>query len=93
MMERVLAVRDGQPARKTVLKEGEERPFRMLQLLSSKPVLYVCNVGGQGGGGNVFSESVGSYAQAQGAASVVISAKIEAEVSQLEDAEEKQEFL
>ena len=44
-MERVLAVlRDGQPARKTVLKEGEERPFRMLQLLSSKPVLYVCNV-------------------------------------------------
>ena len=41
----------------------------------------------------MFSENVGSYAQAQGAASVVISAKIEAEVSQLEDAEEKQEFL
>ena len=37
LMERVLAVlTDGQPARKTVLKEGEERPFRMLQLLSSK---------------------------------------------------------
>ena len=95
LMERVLAVlRDGQPARKTVLKEGEERPFRMLQLLSSKPVLYVCNVEeDKAEGGNVFSESVGSYAQAQGAASVVISAKIEAEVSQLEDAEEKQEFL
>ncbi len=95
LLERVLAVlRNGQPARKTVLKEGEERPFRMLQLLSSKPVLYVCNVEeDKADAGNAFSENVAAYAQAQGAASVVISAKIEAEVSQLEDPGEKQEFL
>jgi len=95
LLERVLAVlKDGQPARKTVLKDGEDRQFRMLQLLTSKPVLYVCNVEEDNAAeGNEFSDRVAAYAAEQGAGSVVISAKIEAEVSQLEDAEEKQEFL
>jgi GTP-binding protein YchF len=95
LMEPVLAaLREGKPAR-TVPVTAEQKPiFKALQLLSAKPVLYVCNVEeGAAAGGNAQSARVETYAKAQGAASVVISAAIEAEVAQLADEAEKRDFL
>ncbi len=93
--ERTLALlRDGVPARKLDLDEADAKPFAMLQLLSAKPVLYVCNVEEDAAAdGNATSARVAEMAVAQGAEAVVISAKIEEEVAQLSDAEERAEFL
>ncbi|MGE4521445.1 MAG: redox-regulated ATPase YchF [Acetobacter sp.] len=86
------ALREGQPVR-AVIPAGHEETVRRLQLLTSKPVLYVCNVEEDAAAeGNVFSRKVQAMAAAQGAAVVIVSAAIEAEVSQLEDAE-RREFL
>jgi GTP-binding protein YchF len=90
------ALRDGKPAR-TIVSDltPEQRPvFRQLQLLSGKPVLYACNVEEAAAAkGNAWSEKVAAKAKAEGAASVVISAAIEAEVAQLAEETEKREFL
>jgi GTP-binding protein YchF len=95
VMEKVLpALKAGKPAR-TVALLSEERPiFKSLQLLTAKPVLYVCNVEeASASSGNAQSARVADYARAQGAASVVISAAIEAEVALLADDAEKGEYL
>jgi GTP-binding protein YchF len=95
VMEPVLAaLREGKPAR-TVPMTAEQKPiFTALQLLSAKPVLYVCNVEeAAAAAGNAQSARVETYAKAQGAAAVVISAAIEAEVAQLADEAEKRDFL
>ena len=95
VMEPVLAaLREGKPAR-TVAVTPEQQPiFKALELLSAKPVLYVCNVEERAAAkGTAQSARVADYARAQGAASVVISAAIEAEVAQLADMAEKREFL
>jgi GTP-binding protein YchF len=95
VMEPVLAaLREGKPAR-TVAVTADERPIlKSLQLLTAKPVLYVCNVEeGAAASGNASSARVEAYARERGAASVVISAAIEAEVAQLADEAEKREFL
>jgi len=87
-------LRDGVPARKLEVSDDDKKLFCMLQLLTSKPVLYACNVEeGSAADGNALSAKVAEMAAAQGATSVVVSAKIEEEVSQLADAEEKAEFL
>ncbi|SOD95156.1 redox-regulated ATPase YchF [Caenispirillum bisanense] len=96
VMEPVLAaLRDGKPARVAMPTTPDDlKIFRQLQLLTGKPVLYVCNVEESSAAtGNSLSAKVAEMAARQGAASVVISAAIEAEVAQLEDAEEKQAFL
>lgn len=78
----------GLPARTVKIVEDDRKAWNMLQLLTAKPVLYVCNVEeAQAATGNALSEKVAQMAQEQGAASVVISAKIEEEISQLDDAE------
>jgi GTP-binding protein YchF len=88
------ALRDGKPARTVALRAEQKPIFKALQLLSAKPVLYVCNVEeGAAARGNARSARVETYAAAQGAASVVISAAIEAEVAQLADEAEKRDFL
>lgn len=70
------------------------KAYKMLQLLTAKPVLYVCNVDEDSAAtGNSFSESVRAMAQSQGAESVIISAEIESEVAQLESEAERQDFL
>jgi GTP-binding protein YchF len=91
LMERVApALREGRAARSLGL--GAE--LRPLQLITAKPVLYVCNVEeASAAHGNGKSAQVAEFAAAQGAASVVISAAIEAEVAQLADEAEKREFL
>ena len=95
LVDRALSVlRDGKPARAMDVGPEDAERFRRLQLLTSKPVLYVCNVSEEEAAtGNAYSESVRAMADAQGAGVVTISAAIEADVAQLSDPEEKQEFL
>jgi ribosome-binding ATPase len=85
-------VRAGKPARLAKLTPEEERPYRQMQLLTAKPVVYVCNVDEASIGGNDLSRKVEERAKAEGAGCVVISAKIEAEVAALEP-EERTEYL
>jgi len=88
----VAALQDGRAAR-TAIPPSEEEAVRRLQLLTSKPVLYVCNVEeASAATGNAFSERVRTWAEGQGAPVIVISAAIEAEVSQL-PAADRSEFL
>ncbi len=87
------ALEQGQPARKVEIAEAEKKSWAMLQLLTSKPILYVCNVDeASAATGNAFSDKVAKMAAAEGAASVVISAAIEEEISQL-DTDEAEMFL
>jgi GTP-binding protein YchF len=84
---------DGKPARFLERAREEERAFRMLQLLTSKPVLYVCNVDeASAATGNEFSRKVEARAKEEGAGVVVISAKIEAEIAAL-PVEERADYL
>ncbi|MDZ4841200.1 MAG: redox-regulated ATPase YchF [Hyphomicrobium aestuarii] len=94
VMEKLLAaLREGKPAR-TVSLDDEERPIaRGLQLLTGKPVLYVCNVDeASAANGNAYTERVAAFAASEGAQSVVISAKIEAEFAGLSN-EDRSAFL
>ncbi len=94
LIDRVLAVLgEGKAARQTEIAEEERAAFRQLQLLTSKPVLYVANVDeASAGTGNEYSAKVVEKAEAEGAAVVVISARIESELAMLE-AEEREEYL
>lgn len=88
----IKALQDGKPVR-DVIPAGEEKAISRLQLLTSKPVLYVCNVEEESAAtGNAYSEKVLTMAKAQGAEAVIVSADIEAEVSQL-GKEDQMEFL
>ncbi|MFN3274872.1 MAG: redox-regulated ATPase YchF [Paracoccus sp. (in: a-proteobacteria)] len=94
LLKRALtALEAGQPARTLDIAEDDRKAWGMLQLLTSKPVLYVCNVAEtDAANGNALSDKVAQMAAAQGAGHVVISARIEEEISQLE-AEEAEMFL
>ena len=84
---------EGKPARMVEVSEEDQKAWRMLQLLTSKPILYVCNVEeASAARGNAQSARVAEMAAAQGAAHVVISAQIEEEIAQL-DPEEAALFL
>ncbi|MDE3123645.1 MAG: redox-regulated ATPase YchF [Paracoccaceae bacterium] len=87
------ALEDGKPARTVKVVEDDRRTWQQLQLLTAKPVLYVCNVEeSAAASGNTQSARVAEMAARQGAGIVVISARIEEEISQL-DAEEQAMFL
>jgi GTP-binding protein YchF len=94
LVNRALALlREGKPARLVERKAEEEKLFHSLGLLTSMPVLYVCNVDeGAAATGNEYSRAVEKRAAEEGAASVVISAKIEAEIAVL-PREEREHFL
>lgn len=86
----LVLLREGKPARLVERTAEEERNFRMLGLLSSKPVLYVCNVEEAAADkGNVFSDQVKLRAAEEGAKAVVISAKIESEIAVLPEADRR----
>ena len=71
---------DGKPARLVEVDAEDRKAWRMLQLLTSKPVLYVCNVAeDESVTGNAHSTAVADMAAAQGNSHVVISARIEEE--------------
>jgi len=88
------ALESGKPAR-AIGYTAEEAPlWQELQLLTAKPVLYACNVAEEDAAhGNALTAKVAERAAAEGAVTVVISAAIESEVAQLDNAEERQEFL
>ncbi|MDG1826071.1 MAG: redox-regulated ATPase YchF [Henriciella sp.] len=84
---------EGRPARRAKIDEDDQKAWTMLQLLTSKPVLYVANVDEDSAAeGNDYSQRVLDYAAEEGSQAVIISAQIEAEISQLEN-EERAEFL
>jgi len=86
-------VRAGKPARLAKLSAEELPGYRALQLLTAKPVVYVCNVDeASAGAGNAYSKTVEERAKAEGAVCVIISAKIEAEFAGLPP-EDRAEFL
>ena len=87
-------LRTSKPARLTQPKDAEEsKALQRAQLLTAKPVLYVCNVDeGDAAEGNALSARVFEKAAAEGAKAVVISAAIEAEIATL-PAEEREAFL
>jgi hypothetical protein len=87
-------LREGKPARLTVPKDvEEERVFSQAQLLTAKPVLYVCNVDeGDAANGNALSAKVFDKAKAEGAEAVIVSAAIEAEIATM-PAEDRGDFL
>ena len=87
-------LREGKPARLTQPKDAEEeKAFAIAQLLTAKPVLYVCNVDeGDAANGNALSARVFEKAKAENAEAVVVSAAIEAEIATM-PAEERGEFL
>ena len=91
------ALRAGKPARSAAPDAGDKeaaKEYKMLQLLTAKPVLYVCNVDEDSAAtGNAYSEAVAQKAAAENARAVVISAAIESEVAQLENEDEQKEFL
>jgi GTP-binding protein YchF len=91
----VAALREGNPARSiTPLPPEKMEILRQLQLVTSKPVLYVANVGEEDASqGNALSEKLAARAKSEGTECVVIAAAIESEVAVLESAEEKKEFL
>ena len=96
VMEKALEALEADRPVRTIrddLDPEERRTLRALNLLTSKPVLYVCNVDeASAGTGNKHSEAVGAMAREQGAATVTISAAIEAEIAQLDD-EEAAEYM
>lgn len=87
-------LRDGKPARLTEPADTEEeRVFAQAQLLTAKPVLYVCNVAEEDAAeGNALSAQVFEKAEREGAQAVVVSAAIEAELVGMDEAE-RTEFL
>lgn len=93
LMEPILeALQAGRMAR-TAIAPADVEAAKRLQLMTSKPILYVCNVEESAAAtGNAFSERVAARAKAEGGRYVVVSAAIEAEVSQLPDAD-RGEFL
>ena len=91
LAEKSLAeLREGRPARAAGVGRGERRLFQSLGLLSSKPVLYVCNVDeASADRGNAYSDQVKEQAAKEGAAAVIVSAKIESEIAVLPETEQK----
>ena len=84
MMKAVVLLREGKPARRAELVPEERGPYSQLGLMTAKPVLYVCNVEeASAATGNAISAKVEAMAKAEGARSVVISAKIEEDIAQM----------
>ncbi|ABI65048.1 MAG: GTP-binding protein YchF [Maricaulis maris] len=84
---------DGKPARFADVPKDDRKAWRNLQLLTTKPVLFIANVDeGSAGTGNAYSEIVMKRAEEEGAEAVVISAKIESELALLEN-EERDEYM
>ncbi len=94
LMDLALAeLREGRPARAAKVPDDDKKAWKGLQLLTSKPVMFVCNVDeASAGTGNAYSYTVEEFAKKEGAPVVVISAQIEAELALLA-ADERAEYL
>jgi len=84
---------EGRPARSAQVDKEDRPAWRMMQLLTAKPILYVANVDEDSAAtGNAYSQTVFAHAEKEGAQAVVISAQIESEIALL-DNEERAEYL
>ncbi len=84
----------GRPARTLELDEEGQALLREMQLLTAKPVLYVCNVDENSViSGNEHTRRFMEAVKDENAEVILISAAIEAEIAQLDDPEERKEFL
>ncbi len=86
-------LKDGKAARLTKIKSEEEKIFKELQLITSKPQLFVCNLKEHELAGNKYSDLVEKFGKENSYQVLKICAQIEAEVAGLETDEEKKEFL
>ncbi len=95
LLERIKAALEaGNPARTVKVEEDEEKLYKMLHLLTSKPVLYVCNVAESDvQAGNEWTKKVQEKAAKEGTQAVIICAEIESQIAQLGSEAEKKEFL
>ena len=95
LIKKVLPLlQEGKPAREYKPTKDEEKQCKMLQLLTSKPEFFVCNVSEEDIlTGNKYTKAVEDYVKQKGGVSTIISAKVESEIAILENKEEKQEFL
>jgi GTP-binding protein YchF len=84
---------EGKPATNYKPSKDEEKQYKNLQLLTSKPSFFVCNVNENELNGNKYTEEVLEYAKMKGSISTIISAKIESEIAILENINEKKDFL
>lgn len=82
------ALEEGELARSVVIDSEDAKAWKSLQLLTTKPILFVCNVDEENASnGNAYSQKVEEMADSQGAGTVTISAQIEEEISKLEEDE------
>jgi GTP-binding protein YchF len=89
-----VCLNDGKPVRSLIKTEEESDAFKALQLLTSKPLLYICNVlESEAVAGNKLSEAIIELATTESTSAVIISSKIESEIATLESEEERQMFL
>lgn len=95
VLEKVVPLLDqGLPVRAGEWEDHEQPLIKDLQLITAKPVLYVCNVDEDGlSGDNAFVTTVRERAATEGAGVVVLCAQVEAEIAELEDPEERDAFL
>ena len=95
LIERIRpAMEDGIPARRLDAAKDDAQALKALDLMTAKPILYVCNVDEEHAAScNELSARVAEMARAQGAGWVVVSAAIEAELSQLDDADKRDYLL
>jgi len=83
----------GTPARRLCLEAEQRSTLQSLQLMTAKPLLYLCNVDeASAASGNAWSDAAAAWAKSQGAPSVVIAAAIEAEIAALGD-DDRGEYL
>jgi len=96
MLERLMPhFNDGKPARSLMkdMSDEEKRVVRAFHLLTSKPVMYIANVAEDGFDSNPYLDVVNAIAEEEGAVVVAVCNKIEAEIAELDDGEEKDMFL
>lgn len=93
--EKILAhLEQEQPARSLQLEDYEEAIFDEMYLLTAKPILYVCNVDEEAfKTGNDYTEQIKNLISKENAELILISAKIESEIAELETKEERDEFI
>lgn len=93
VLEKLLpALEEGHMARSVELSDDERKTIRSYNLLTLKPTMYICNVAEDGFENNPFLDQVREIASQENAIVVPVCAAIEAEISELEDAD-KEEFL
>ncbi|WP_297791527.1 redox-regulated ATPase YchF [uncultured Anaerococcus sp.] len=98
LLEKIKGVLEqGKSARILDLNDEEQKLLRAYQLLSTKPIVYVCNVNeddaANDGLDNPYVAKVREFAKEEGAEVSVVSAKIEQEISEIDSEEERTEFL